>query len=249
MLDLGRAVREARWASKAHGVTGIIIGGNTVPLQAGLGQEPAQVLTWHVHGIEFRAGEGYNKRRRRAVDLAVWHWTGGEREPDEVAGELKRRKLGIEFAISRTGVVYQFCDPLTVDTADAGEVNARSVGIELVSYGMRSALRLWVAPKLGRDRPTQQVSIQGKQRTVATFYAPQIIAARQLAVALSRALPIPPVVPLGVTGHVIDRVLVDSHMLAFRGHVGHYHVSRKKSDPGPALLEEIGDALRPVAIT
>lgn len=212
------------------------------------GHESPRVLTWHDHGVEFRAGEGFNKRRRSTIDLCVWHWSGGENEPLTMVRTLRKRKLGIEFAIGSTGVVYQFCDPMRVDTADAGPVNARSVGVEVINYGVRSFSREddafraggLLIPKRGVGRTRSEHTIHGRRHTVASFYPAQIAAAQALADALSRALPIPPQVPLDDSRNwVIDHALSADALGAFSGHVGHYHVSKRKLDPGPQFMREL----------
>jgi hypothetical protein len=198
-----------------------------------------RVRTWHEHGVQFRAGVGFNKRRRSDIDLVVWHWTGGEGSPLTMAKPLERRKLGIEFAIDRAGVLYQFCDPGFVDTADAGDVNHRSVGVEIVSYGMRSWDRAWVVPKLGRDRPVSEQRIHGKPVRVAAFYPAQVRAAQALAEVLSSVLDIPRAVPRSGNGEVDGEMLSPTRIKSFQGHCGHLHVSASKLDPGTALLGKL----------
>jgi hypothetical protein len=221
----------------------IIVGG--VRFTLGLpGEAPPVVLTWHDHGISFAPGEGYNKVRRHAIDLAVWHWTGGEGEPPDVAHVLKQRGYGVEFAISTTGVIYQFVDPLLVDTADAAGVNARSVGTEIVSYGMRVGGSTWKPPHGGERRGTSTTSIHGQAVVVADFFAVQITAARALADGLSRALHIPRRVPT-LAQVVVQHALAQAELDAFSGHIGHYQITRQKCDPGPAFMRELKDLFDP----
>lgn len=205
---------------------------------------PVEVFSWadnapgRLHVPEFRPGDGYNKKRRHAIDLAVWHWTGGENEPDVMAETLRKRKLGVEFAISRHGIIWQFCDPAYVDTADSGEVNHRSVGIEIVSYGYSSwdvKRRVFAVPKRGADRMTYDATTHGKTVKTAMFYPAQLRAARGLSIALSDALQIPMRVPRSdVTG-------VLPELATFSGHIGHYHITEGKRDPGPMLIDELRD--------
>lgn len=220
------------------GKSDIIIGGQ--PLALGVHDEvPPIVLTWHDHGISFAPGQGFNKKRKKKIDLAVWHWTGGEGEPPQVAETLKTRGYGVEFAIARTGVIYQFVDPLEVDTADAGGVNARSVGTEIVSYGFK---RPDVAiPRGGMNRLQRERRIHGERVTVADFYPAQLTAARALADGLSRGLGIPRRVPMSAEGAVLARQIPTTDLARFTGHVGHYHLTHEKYDPGPDLLGELGE--------
>lgn len=216
---------------------GIVLGGVTYPL-GGMADE-VDVLTWRDHGVEFRAGDGHNRRRVKPITLAVWHWTAAENPPLAMARTLRKRELGVEFAIDRDGTVFQFCDPLVVDTADAGIVNARSVGVEIVSYGMRRASRLWTIPKRGKDRGHRDVTIHGKRVRVASFYPAQTAAACALADVLSTVLPIPARVPMDAKGAVLTRALSRMELDEFSGHLGHYHVTKKKLDPGPVLIEDL----------
>lgn len=194
------------------------------------------VKLWTETGLEFRAGEGFNKRRRRDIDLAVWHWTGSENKPTVMARTLKRRKLGVEFAIDRDGTIWQFCDPVIVDTADAGRVNARSVGTEIVNYGFRR--RGKPIPASGKKRTIYECTLNGRSRRFAHFLPQQIAAALVLADVLSTALPIPRAVPTDPTGDWLGvRVLPKELLDDFKGHLGHFHVSERKSDPGLDLLE------------
>lgn len=195
---------------------------------------------------EFKAGDGYNKPRVRAIDSCVWHWTGGEGDPIVVAETLRRRKLGVEFAIARDGALYQFCDPCVVDTADAGILNSRSVGVEIVNYGYAGgwtfdpvrAVRVPLVPKLGKDRETYEDAIHGKTVRHADFYAVQNATAMALAQVLSDVLPIPRVVPLDAAGF-IRRALTPAELSGFKGHLGHYHITTAKRDPGTRLIERI----------
>lgn len=225
----------------------IIVGGERFAV-GGLGGE-VDVLTWHDHGVQFRAGEGFNKKRNRDVTLSIFHWTGSENPPLTMVKTLRARKLGVEFAIDRDGCVYQFADPIEVDTADAGPVNARSVGIEIVNYGVRSWDRAWLAPKLGKDRVPSAQRIHGRYVTVAGFYPAQVAAACALADTLSRCplLRIARAVPVGEDGRVTPTALAPAELAAFSGHIGHLHVTKSKLDPGLELIADIGFALATAA--
>jgi hypothetical protein len=224
--------------SAAPAASEIVIGGKRVALRVA-GERTPIVLTWHDHGISFAPGEGFNKKRTHKIDLVVWHWTGGEQEPPAMAEVLKTRGYGVEFAIARTGVIYQFADPLEVDTADAGGVNARSVGVEIVSYGMRLSAQGWKPPKAGTGRTVHRVRLHAVSVDVAAFYPEQLTAARALADGLSRALEIPRVVPVNNEGVATAKQLSAADLAAFKGHVGHYHLSRQKCDPGPDFMGEL----------
>lgn len=187
----------------------------------------------------FSAGDGYNKRRTKPIDLMVWHWTGGEQEPIAMAEVLRKRKLGVEFAISRSGTIYQFCDPAHVDTADAGFANSRSVGCEIVCYGYRSVWDLQHAfgiPKLGLDREQYIAVTHGKAVATAKFYPLQVHAALGLAESISTALPaVKRRVPPAACQTEIERTVLNQ----FTGHLGHFHLTASKRDPGPYLIDQL----------
>ncbi len=216
---------------------GILVGGKVFPV--GPVELPLVVLGTADHRIEFVPGEGHNRKRTTPIRACVWHWTGGENEPDRMAKVLKRRGYGVEFAISKLGVIYQFADPLEVDTADVGGFNAPSVGVEMVNIGYRRPKGLMWIP---RHREAVKGRIHGVRRTFATFTGGQIRAARYLADALSIALPIPRVVPMrekriGASVVLTSTIATDS----FAGHLGHYHVTKRKIDPGPVFMQHLAD--------
>ncbi len=192
------------------------------------------VTTWLEHGMEFKVGEGYNKKRVQPITAAVWHWTGGEGDPKQLFGILKANNLGIEFAIDKNGTIWQFCDPLLVDTADANFMNARSVGIEVINYGFSTGI-----VKAGSDRKKYTCVVNNQFRTFAHFYENQIAAAIDLANALNAALPIPKQVPLREDGMVLRRTMTLAEISGFLGHLGHFHIKAEKSDPGLDLLEAL----------
>ena len=204
-----------------------------------------EVRTWHDTGLEFIPGdhERIRERVKGAVDTLVWHWTAAENDPTRVYDTLRRQGLGCEFAISRDGVVYQFCDPALVDARDCGSWwDRRSVGVEIVNYGMRrpaSRPWSWHVPKKGRDRKVLETRLRGRKVFVASFYPAQVHAADVLALALRQTFEIPSVVPREPTGAVLDRPLSFTARRAWQGgEVGHLMItSRSKPDPGVPFLE------------
>lgn len=190
------------------------------------------VTTWKETGLEFKAGQGYNKKRVQPLELVVYHWTAGELSIKQLYDVLVDRKLGIEFAISGYGQIYQFCDPAQVDTADANYANARSVGVEIVNYGIKEP-----PPTPGADRLRYRSMVHNTLLHMAHFRTPQMVAALALADALSRAIPaIARMVPLE-NGRLLHRTLTVQEVAAFKGHLGHFHINLEKVDPGIDLLE------------
>jgi hypothetical protein len=212
--------------------TGLIIGGKVVPCSR-------PVFNWNDHGMEFKPGDGARKRVPKAlVDLFVWHWTGGTGSMEGLFSTLHHRDppLGIEFGIDREGDIYQFADPILVDTYDAGSYNPRSVGCEVSNYGFMGDPRKPV-PARERDRGTYQMIMNGKPRTFARFYPEQIKAAIALGAAVSDAIPsIPKCIPCTSAGILYPNMMKTARLKAYSGHLGHFHLTNKKSDPGCDLL-------------
>jgi len=222
---------------------GIIYKGAVHPVISPLNGRHIPVFAWSdKHGPrvpEFRPGDGYNKVRRNPIDLCVWHWTGGENEPDVMAETLRQRKLGVEFAVGRTGTIWQFCDPAQVDTADSGFVNSRSVGVEVVCYGFAAqwgaasrALKVPLVPKRGQDREVYDAKTHGKTLKTAKLYPVQMEACLALADAISGAIGIKRQLPPSDDG-VFDGIV------RFEGHCGHLHLTDEKRDPGPWFLGQM----------
>lgn len=212
---------------------GILVGGVRFAVTSYGEAQPIPVLTWEDHGKQFKPGDGHNTRRREHIDLCVWHWTGGERPPLGVFDTLRQRRLGVEFAIGNDGTIYQFADPLLVNTAHAGRFNRRSVGVEITNFGFRRARHFWRR----FNRAAYTATIHGRARRLARFHPAQIRAAVGLADTLSAALHIPPRVPLDDRGRLHTGLLPEPD--TYRGHCGHYHLSASKLDPGADLLTAI----------
>ena len=198
----------------------------------------APVETWHKHGLEFRAGKGARKRTQ-VPDLFVVHVTGGEGSPHTMFSTLEKRELGIEFAIDVDGVIWQFCDPLEVDTFDAGPINARSIGVEIVNYGYRADPK--TVPLKGKGRELYDTTIHGRRLVMARSNPAQVAALVALADVLTSSpmLKIPRTVPRWPGGAIDTHVMDAKRLAAFSGVLGHLHVSGAKIDPGTDVLEAL----------
>jgi len=220
--------------------TGVLIGGKIHPLLHPVTGHPIPIFGPEDHGIRFEAGDGYNKQRRKPIDLGVFHWTGSENSVERMAQTLRKRKLGVEYAISPYGSLYFFCDPMEVDTADAGIANSRSWGVEIVNAGFRRASTLWREPeyreiKMG-PREKYDTRIHGKALKCWDFYPAQ----KQTAFALNKLMT-----------EVIDTypsdVCTEAGVVqikgpnAIKGACGHYHISEEKYDPGTKFMQELAE--------
>jgi hypothetical protein len=215
--------------------TGVIVGGKIFPLNHPITGHPIPVFGPKDHHIEFHAGDGYNKRRREAINLGVFHWTGSENAVEVMAKTLRKRKLGVEFAITPYGSLYQFCDPLEVDTADAGIANSRSWGVEIVNAGIRRASTLWREPryrkvKMGPRDPYDTI-LHGRKLRCWDFYPIQTATACALNKLMVDAIETYPSDVCTAPGVV--KIKGEDAVV---GAIGHYNITNKKIDPGPKLL-------------
>lgn len=208
--------------------TGMIVNGKVVP--CGL-----PVYNWNDHGLQFKPGDGARSvTAKQIVDLAVWHWTGGSGSYERLYKVLDNRELGVEFYIEG-GKIYQFADPLKVDCFAAGRYNPRSLSIEVENYGFRDDPR--DIPKETPPRAVLDVFQNGKKRKFAEFYEMDLKACAALATAISDAIPsIPRTTPSLTRSAPYNAYIGHAKMRKISGHVGHYHISDVKSDPGPQLL-------------
>jgi hypothetical protein len=230
---------------------GIIIGGKSYPLLHPLTQEPITVLGPKDHGMEFKAGDGFNKKRKNEINLGAFHWTGSENALEVMFRVLQKRKLGIEYAINPWGALYQFCDMMEVDTADAGIVNSRSWGVEMVNAGIRRSSTLWREPryrkvKMGPRQPYDTV-IHDRKVRCWDFYVAQKMTAFALHKLISGVVPTYPsrvcletvVIPnINATIAAGDKPGRPLEYIT-KGAIGHYNITRRKLDPGTRFMEEL----------
>ncbi len=210
---------------------GLIIDGRDVELAM-------PIFDWRSTGLEFKAGEGHNKARKKTIDLLVLHWTGGEGDAKQMFNVLRRRELGVEFFIDDEGLIWQFADPAFVDTADAGKYNARSIGVEIQNYGHRRDPK--DIPRKGTDRRMYQTTLHNRKCTFARFRPVQIAAAICLVDSVCNAVPtIKKQIPRDATGYFVARTMRKNELDTYAGVVGHFHLTAKKTDPGTDIFEAL----------
>lgn len=152
---------------------------------------------------------------------------------------LERRGLSVHFMVDLDGTVYQTCDT-SARAYHAGTFNDGSVGIEIANVGAyadRAELeRLWPIPP-GVARPAHVPPparpgpltgrIHGRELWQQDYTDEQYEALGALVAALCRGLGVPAEAPTE------PRVIRSPE--AWRGIVGHYHLTTQKVDPGPAF--------------
>lgn len=224
------ALRGCTWAPPAQ--DHLLIAGQRVPV-------PFPVVTWHEPGgLSFYGAGGWRRRRTptgQAVDLLVLHWDGCL-SSHQCFQVLLERGLSVQLLLDGDGTVYQTLDLAEASAWHAGHVNDRAIGVEIQNPVKRHR-RAWQKPR--RDLITEpRVHAPGTWAHL-DFYPIQKERAAALAEALCAHLPIPRALPVrdGV-------VLPQLAPRGFRGVCGHYHLSRKKPDPGLSLWPGLLRAFR-----
>lgn len=177
---------------------------------------------------------------------------------------LNDRKLSVHFLLDIDGTLYQTMD-LRDQAFHATKSNPRSIGVEIAQMGAYapgkpSALDVWYAKDadgeyirlpervgdggvrtvgfVGRPARKGRISgaIHGEALEQYDFTNEQYEALARLSAGLSMQFPkLKLDCPRDDSGAVLDRVLSDEEFSAFCGILGHFHVQRNKTDPGPAF--------------
>ncbi|MCE9635928.1 MAG: N-acetylmuramoyl-L-alanine amidase [Planctomycetes bacterium] len=219
------------------------------------------------------AGSGYDQASLAArIDQVILHYdaAGTSRRCFEVLHD--ERGLSSHFLLDVDGRLYQTLD-LAHRARHATIANDRSIGIEIAHVGaypdessfepmyaagphgleLRPAARLLPPPgapfALGRPGWFRG-DINGRALVQPDYTEAQYRTLEALLPELCRVFPrIAARIPRDASGAVRDDALESSELTAFRGVLGHFHVQRDKTDPGPAFdWERISRALSaPVA--
>jgi len=199
----------------------------------------------------------------RHVDLFLIHYDvcSSSRQCFKILHDV--RGLSVHFMLDLDGTIYQTLD-VKERARQTGRANERSIGIEIANIGaypVMTTLEKWYTPdSTGRMRvtfpdwlgdggirtpgfvahPAREApvrgTIQGRDLIQYDFTDEQYDSLTKLTATLCRVLPrIKPDAPRDASGAVRDSVLTDEEFAAFSGLMGHYHVTEKKIDPGPAF--------------
>jgi N-acetyl-anhydromuramyl-L-alanine amidase AmpD len=168
----------------------------------------------------------------------VVHWTGGERRSARnVYQVLRNRGLSVHFVIDADGRITQMT-PLDARAAHAGIANARSVGIEVVNPGPVSS---GITPDPRRQ--VVEAHIHGRRIRYYDFTPEQYAALFELVSWLLDYFNIPKQVSTATTA------MPEQDLMRFEGVLGHYQITRNKTDPGPRILDALREHLTGVGIT
>lgn len=181
------------------------------------------------------------QRRWQAPRTVVLHHQGGEGGQERLYRTLhgsrtNRRTdkpiyLSVHFGIDVSGSVTQYSDIQTY-CYHAGKANRHSVGIEIANVGKGDDSRRY--PRTAYSDEVHGVFSDDYLR----FYPAQVKSAASLCHALCELLGIPFQFPMD--GKRVRRtVLSDQELKAHKGLLGHLHVSERKVDPSPHLLDDL----------
>ncbi|HGY92359.1 MAG TPA: N-acetylmuramoyl-L-alanine amidase [Planctomycetes bacterium] len=200
------------------------------------------------------------KRLREEVNQFVIHYDVcvTSHRCFEVLQDL--RGLSVHFMLDVDGTLYQSLD-LAERARHAGVANDHSVGIEIAHVGAyppgkdawRKRYRLdaagqrWLSIEEALEPPPggpflvagpsdRTGVINGRRLVQAEFTEAQYRTLEVLTDFLCREFPrLRRDAPRDATGEILTRCLTKEELASFRGILGHFHVSRRKSDPGPAF--------------
>lgn len=196
----------------------------------------------------------WTHERSAPLSLVVLHWTGGRSNAAKVYDALKKRRLSIHYVVNTDGSVVQMCSESLVcqhvKTWQGVSVNERSVGIEVVGPGFPTVLQkgtleripnqVWEAEKkAGVKRLVYRDKIKGATASHLDYTEAQHEAVRLLVGEICERQRIPYDVPRDAHGNLRTDALSKAELLAYRGVLGHYHVSTSKRDPGTEPLRRL----------
>ncbi len=167
------------------------------------------------------------RKRKEPPRFIVLHHTAGEGTPDAVVKGLNGKGFSYHDLVYR-GDCYNLY-PLERVAYHASHANEGSVGLSVSSRG--------VAPALARyPREEYHGTAQGKDIRFLKFTEEEIDAVDNRCRELGLLYGIPLVLPDGPLRCLYP---TQSSLVGFRGVLGHGHVTTRKVDPSPHLLDEL----------
>jgi hypothetical protein len=161
------------------------------------------------------------------------------------------RGLSCHFLIDNDGTIFQTLD-LAFMGFHAAKYNLDSIGVEFCNRG--DAKKDYdFYKKLNQTRTTKLCKINGHTYEAWDFTPAQYESMHELAAVLVRHLPELPLEyptepgsskPLWDTMGPIDALGDSIPAMDFKGYIAHYHLTRRKWDPGPFNFQEFVDKLR-----
>jgi hypothetical protein len=155
------------------------------------------------------------------------------------------RGLSCHFLIDNNGVIFQTID-LALMAYHAAEFNIRAIGVEFCNRGdARKYGSTYDSGRFGPKREPLKCQINGYNYLAFEYTKAQLDAFSRLARELKRVLPNLPVeFPQSSPGEQAWVTLPKPAAFAFRGYIGHYHLTGQKWDPGPFDFKAFARSLR-----
>jgi len=198
-----------------------------------------KVVLWDEPGGLICEPKQYKKRKaNRTVKMFVVHWDGCL-SSKMMANVLKNRGLSVAFAIDNDGTIYQLMDTRHIAWHARG-VNTQSVGVEIANAVDLKHQKWYIKHGFGKRPVVKNVYLDGvKLPPMLGFYPIQIKALKALTKSLCSAHNIPLKVPTDMEGNLVMRPDERVTGRVFKGVVGHYHVTKTKSDPAGLALDKV----------
>ena len=204
---------------------------NSIIYQGRAYEVPFAVADGRELGMWWEPGDGWTREREEPIRYGVIHHQGGEGKARQLYNVLEGRDLSVHFEVDQDGVITQMADLHTV-CAHAGDANGASWGVEIASRGL--------APSHARYPRREYIdALHGRQYRFLRFYPAQVGAVFDLARACCHILDVPYRFPVEADGSVIRGVLPAETLAEWTGLVGHFHITDRKVDPSPHLLDDL----------
>ena len=203
-----------------------------------------KVILWDDEGgLKCEPSQYEARTKSRKVKMFLVHWDACL-SSRQMSGVLKERGLSIAFAIDNDGTIYQLMDTKHVAWHARG-VNTASVGVEITNAVKLRYQKWYVENGFGKRPLIASAKLNGEVLpAMLGFYPIQVEALQALIKSVCTAHGIPLEVPLDSEGKLVAGVDSRVHRRAFRGIVGHYHVTTAKQDPAGLPLKSIVEEIR-----
>lgn len=191
-------------------------------------------------GLWWDADDPGARNRIEPIRALVVHHTAGEGDVEQVYRTLRNSKnragrpspLSVHFIIDG-GSIYQMADIATV-TQHAGTANGWSVGVEICSRG--------TAPNLpAHSRPEYSDTAHGRRLDFLRFTSDEVRAAKALCRVFCELTGLPHTFPIedGTSAMVRRGELSAKELRNWHGLLGHMHITSRKFDPSPHIMDDI----------
>lgn len=205
-----------------------------------VGSQPIRVASRVVHDSRFMFTRLVQRKQTNAI---VLHWTGGSNLAPEFFETLTAKGYSIHLLIEPDGTVYQMADlnrrcvhAGSADDSDGdGQVasaNANTIGIEIVNPANQREITNGVRREIVTEK------IHGTEVAASAFTDAQVAAALDLVSTICLHYRLPIRVPM-LGDDVLTTTMNEHDFAAFRGVLGHFHITRRKRDPGLALMRAV----------